>query len=83
MNYTSWTDEALKGFLTGLAVGVVGFLIWQTGVAIAVIQGTQSPEPGDIASLLALAGFGVTLAGPRLFWIARPLMAKRCDRDKD
>ena len=60
----------------------MGFLIWQAGVTVAVIQGTQSPEPGDIASLVALAGFGVMLTGPIYFWIARPLMAKRRDRDK-
>ena len=73
----------MKRFLAGLAVGVVGFLIWQAGVAIAVIQGTQSPEPGDIASLVALLGFGAMLTGPIYFWIARPLMAKWSDRDKD
>ena len=73
----------MKRFFAGLAIGVVGFLIWQTGVAIAVTQGTLSPEPGDIASLVALAGFGLMLAGPIYFWIARPLMAKRRDGDKD
>jgi hypothetical protein len=50
--------------------------------AIAIIRGTQSSDPGDIASLVSLVGFALMLAGPIYFWITGPLLAKR-RRDKD
>ena len=57
-------------------------MIWQAAAAVAVIRGTQSPDPGDVAGLVSLAGFGLMLAGPIYFWATRPLMARR-RREKD
>ena len=64
----------MKNFAVGLGLGLVGFVLWHTGVT--VLNGGE-PSWGKAASLLwnalAVIGFGLMFGGTLLFWILLPL----------